>query len=138
MWGPLVIRHLHWPGGSQQRLIQHVPAGAQASAKHEGLTLRRRKPERSMSVFQGLVWEDSGQKFCLGLTPPYLCPRVWWSLYCHSVSQECDILPVCAVTCLQSWPLDMEGASQAGEVPSKQPRVKAVCVSRDSETKVTW
>ena len=55
-------------------MSQHVPAGAQASAKHEGLTLRRRKPERSMSVFQGLVWEYSGQKFCLGLTPPLSLP----------------------------------------------------------------
>ena len=137
VWGPLVTRGLHWPRGSQQGLSQHVPAGAQASAKHEGLTLRRRKLERSMSVFQGCVWEDSGQKICLGPTPPCLCPhslvvpplslclpRVW--------CPACVLSPASRLGHLTWKGHPKQACCQASSPESK------LCVCPDSEAKVTW
>ena len=125
VWGPLVTRGLHWPGGSQQGLSQHVPAGVQASAKHEGLTLRRRKLERSMSVFQGRVWEDSGQKICLGPTPPCLCP--------HSL-----VVPPLSLCLPRVWrpACVLSPASRLGHLTWKGHPKQACCQASNPESKL--
>lgn len=91
--------------------------------RHKRLIHGEESPDRSVKY---CTWAGSVPKSYLGLTPPCLCPWIWWSLCYYSDSHNSNILPMCVATCLSSWPLDLV-AYQPDRLPTEQPRYKAVC-----------